>query len=123
MTDPLDHDGDGRKGGSLPRKRGRPVKAIDGTEPHETPAERRLRNMTVQESQAFRTSIERREAEKQALAEAHIEAYLQAGTVRLVVLQDGVFPFADIRKDKGDECVASEEVAALLIERGHARRY
>lgn len=26
MTDPLDHDGDGRKGGSAPRKRGRPAK-------------------------------------------------------------------------------------------------
>lgn len=25
--DPLDHDGDGRKGGSLPNKRGRPPKA------------------------------------------------------------------------------------------------
>lgn len=27
MTHPLDRDGDGRKGGSLPRKRGRPAKA------------------------------------------------------------------------------------------------
>jgi hypothetical protein len=27
MRDPLDHDGDGRKGGSLPR-RGRPPKAV-----------------------------------------------------------------------------------------------
>lgn len=29
MIDPLDHDGDGRKGGSLPKKRGRPAKAAE----------------------------------------------------------------------------------------------
>ena len=106
-----------------PKKRGRPAKAANVAEEIESPAARRLRNMTVEESQKRRTAIEKREAAEQEKAEAHIEAYLQAGTVRLVVLRDGVFPFSDIRKDTGDECVASEEVAALLIERGHARRY
>ena len=28
-VDPLDHDGNGEKGGSLPKKRGRPKKAAD----------------------------------------------------------------------------------------------
>lgn len=31
-VDPLDHDGDGEKGGSLPKKRGRPPKAKDDGE-------------------------------------------------------------------------------------------
>ena len=77
--------------------------------------------LTVKESQRRATRIAAREAEEQAKAEKHIEAYL-AGTVKLLILRDGVFPFEDIRKDKGDECVATEEVAAILIERGHAKR-
>lgn len=42
--------------------------------------------------------------------------------VKLQILRDGVFPLADIRKDKGDECEATADVATLLIERGHAKR-
>ncbi len=67
------------------------------------------------------TQLEKRAAVEQAEVEAKAEAYL-AGTVKLRILRDGVFPFADIRRDTGDECVATEEVAKLLIERGHAKR-
>ena len=41
MRHPLDHDGDGRKGGSLPRKRGRPAKVKPDAEQAETQAEAR----------------------------------------------------------------------------------
>lgn len=79
------------------------------------------RTLTVKESQARATRIAKLKAAEQSAAEAKIEEYLQSGTVQLLILADGVFPFADIRKDKGDECVASPEVAAILIGNGHAK--
>ena len=45
MTHPLDHDGDGRKGGSLPKaKRGRPAKVKTDEAQNETQVEAETRN-------------------------------------------------------------------------------
>ena len=82
----------------------------------------RSRTLTVKESIARETRWQTAQEKEQARVEAHIEAYLRAGTVQMIALRDGVFPFEDIRKDKGDEFVASPEVAAILIGNGHARK-
>lgn len=79
------------------------------------------RTLTVKESQLRRTRMDYSEGAEQAVLEARIEAYL-AGTVNLIILRDGVFLFADIRRDAGDECVASEDVADILVKRGDAKR-
>ena len=40
----------------------------------------------------------------------------------LRILRDGVFPFADVRKDAGDIVPGvPADIAKLLIERGHAK--
>ena len=44
------------------------------------------------------------------------------GTIDLMILSDGVFPFEDVRRDKGERALNVPEASAkLLIEAGHAK--
>jgi hypothetical protein len=44
------------------------------------------------------------------------------GDVMVEILRDGVWGNEGERSDKGDKPVVSPEIAAILIERGHAKR-
>jgi hypothetical protein len=44
------------------------------------------------------------------------------GDVEVVILRDGVYPFEDVRKDKGDTVTVDAATAEILIGNGHARR-
>lgn len=44
------------------------------------------------------------------------------GAAMLEILRDGVFHAEDQRADKGNKVACADDVAALLIERGFARR-
>lgn len=44
------------------------------------------------------------------------------GEMKLRILRDGVFIADDVRCDTGDEPMVEADVAAILIERGHAAR-
>lgn len=44
------------------------------------------------------------------------------GTVEIRVLIDGLFIEEDVRRDAGDIALVPEDVAAILIERKHAKR-
>lgn len=42
-------------------------------------------------------------------------------SVSVEILRDGVFPFDDVRKDKGERATVPPHIAKILIERGHAK--
>lgn len=44
------------------------------------------------------------------------------GSVEIIILRDGVYPFEDVRKDKGEAVMVDPATAETLIGNGHARR-